>query len=497
MIPLLLLAATLGAPRVGIFVGSNAPGPNREGLKHAEADAERVRDAFVELGGVSAASAHVLRSPDAAQVLAMLEHLPRGPELLVLYYSGHADEQGLLLGQTRLDFRELNEAVDVMRPELGLQIVDACRSGAQTRRKGVRLGRRIQVHGETGAEGRVHISSSAAWEDALESDRLGGSFFTLHWVTGLRGSADADGDGEVGLEEAYRYAYARTVESTLASGAGVQHPSFRYDLAGQGALTLTWPERARGAMVFDDGVYAVTRVQGGRLVAEVHTAGRLAVAPGTYRIVRREREALATGNVRIGAGEEVSVDAHLTQRTTYARWVRKGGGEGRVHGLSAQVGLRGRLGPEVPTAAMWRIAYELGLPALSLGARVGLTSPAGLSTPRLELSTQEVNLGLELSRTWDWPGFGVRLGLGGELVHLRQEEAQSRIAGRSAWGGAVSLGLGLESAPIFERLLVFGTGEAVLYAYPRTDAIGVETEPAEELATRVTYRALIGLGVML
>ena len=47
--------------------------------------------------------------------------------------------------------------------------------------------------------GTAFIASTAVGEAAQESQALGGSFFTHHLETGLRGAADADGDGLVTL----------------------------------------------------------------------------------------------------------------------------------------------------------------------------------------------------------------------------------------------------------------------------------------------------------
>jgi uncharacterized caspase-like protein len=57
------------------------------------------------------------------------------------------------------------------------------------------------------ASGEVVITSSSADELSQESDEVGGSYFTHYLLSGLRGAADTSGDGEVTLDEAYRYVY--------------------------------------------------------------------------------------------------------------------------------------------------------------------------------------------------------------------------------------------------------------------------------------------------
>ena len=53
--------------RVVVSLGSNYGRPDDVVLQHAEDDAVRVRDVFVELGGVEASRAVVLKRPNATQ----------------------------------------------------------------------------------------------------------------------------------------------------------------------------------------------------------------------------------------------------------------------------------------------------------------------------------------------------------------------------------------------------------------------------------------------
>src|SRR5207248_10935165 len=74
---------------------------------------------------------------------------------------------------------------------------------------------------------------------------------------GVLGGADRSGDGRVTLFEAYAYAYDRTVADTAESAAGAQHPTFSYDLAGNGDLVLT------DVAVRHEGVYFPREAPGG------------------------------------------------------------------------------------------------------------------------------------------------------------------------------------------------------------------------------------------
>lgn len=414
--------------------------------------------------------------------------------MLVFFYSGHADERALLLENSELSLAELTSALDTAGAQLSLHIVDACRSGVLTRKKGARLGQPITVSRETQSEGRVVITSSTELEDALESDRLGGSFFTLHMATGLRGAADADEDGRVTLDEAYRYVYGRTVQSTLASGGGVQHPTFSYDLSGQGAVTLTWLERAQGILRFGGGEYAVTDVATGRLVAEVSASKAIGLAPGRYHVVRRTHDALASGPLDLKAGQDVRAESLLVERSTYARLVRKGraDGPGAASVLRAQVGLRGEVGPGLNAAPMLRLGYEVALPWLSIMPFLTGTLPVGFQTPRLRFESQEWGAGLMLSRAADFRWLTLRGGLGAELVHLRQTEVDGREADRTSWGGAITLQAGLESAPWANLFTAALVGEAALYIYSATP--GAQEGPSVTESSP-TYRLFGALGV--
>lgn len=482
-------------PRVGLFIGSNAAPAGREPLAYAEADAERMRQVFLELGDLAPEHALILRGPSAAQILDAIARLPATPALLVFYYSGHADDRALLLGGSELPFGELVRALDAAAPRIDLRLVDACRSGALTRAKGARLGERFTVGSAPSGEGRITITSSAEWEDSQESDRLGGSFFTIHLASGLRGAADVDADGRVTLEEAYRYVYGRTVESTLGTRAGAQHPTYAYVLSGRGDLILTWTARAGGTLLLGPGHYLVLDDASGALIAEVEprTPARLALAAGDYRVHRRTREEVWSGRATVVAGAVVAADPLLTEREAHARLVRKGGARDPIaaHRVTLSGGLRGPLDDGVGATPLFRLGYELALPWLSIEPYVALGTGASFRTARLDYDTWELGLGLGAARALDLPWVTVRGTVGVELVRLHQDEATDPALDRTTWGAAVSLGAGLESPPLYDVVATLGL-EGALYAYRATDARQL---PAGDgaLVTQPTYRLLVGL----
>ena len=172
----------------------------------------------------------------------------------------------------------------------------------------------IQSDGPRDAKGVVILTSSTSDEDSQESDAIGGSYFSHHLASGLLGGADRSGDGRVTLFEAYAYAYDRTVADTAESAAGAQHPTFSYDLAGNGDLVLT------DVAVRHEGVYLPREAPGGVyylvdgkgfVAAEISKADgvdrRVALSPGHYRVKRRLPDRLRVGDIDVPRGQLVAL----------------------------------------------------------------------------------------------------------------------------------------------------------------------------------------------
>src|SRR5436190_1523870 len=104
---------------------------------------------MIEIGGVAPSDEVVLRQPKVGELVHALEALTRrvadakraaagGRTEVIVYYSGHADEQGLLLGDDRYSYRSLRERLDEIPADVRIAVLDACASGAFTRVKGGR-----------------------------------------------------------------------------------------------------------------------------------------------------------------------------------------------------------------------------------------------------------------------------------------------------------------------------------------------------------------------
>ncbi len=350
--------------RFAIVIGANEGEAGEEPLRYAEKDAERFAQAAVELGGVPVENLVLLRGADAATVERVLRSVGERLRLertgndrssLFLYYSGHADSVALHLGRSRLSFKRLKQAVEDVGADVSIFIVDACKSGGLTRIKGAKQVKPFEISAEDtmDSSGLAIITSSAASEDAQESDRLRGSFFTHHLVNGLSGAADTSKDARVSLSEAYDYAYRETLRDTSRT-AVVQHPTYAFRISGQNEYImarLDASERLGRLRLADAGRYVLIADGdgdgdadvGGRIV-ELGAEGTTDVmlTPGDYLVRRRGEHAIFESNVRLGSSEMVTVSRSDMREVPYGATVRKG--QSDLPATAWRVGITGELG---------------------------------------------------------------------------------------------------------------------------------------------------------
>ncbi|HEY7374805.1 MAG TPA: caspase family protein, partial [Polyangia bacterium] len=321
--------AQAGLRRFAIVAGNDSGGGDTRALLYAGADARKVYDILTRLGGVRGEDATLLIGASASQLLSALvaaemqaaEAKRHGEQTaLFFYYSGHAKDGSLRLGETRLPIEGIKARIASAQFDVRIAILDSCKSGAimgaSTRTKGARKAPAFEIQADSprDAKGMVILTSSTSDEDSQESDAIGGSYFSHHLASGLLGGADRSGDGRVTLFEAYAYAYDRTVADTAESAAGAQHPTFSYDLAGNGDLVLT------DVAVRHEGVYLPREAPSGVyflvdgkgfVAAEISKADgadrRVALAPGHYRVKRRLPDRLRVGDVDVPRGQMVAL----------------------------------------------------------------------------------------------------------------------------------------------------------------------------------------------
>jgi len=367
------LAAMAAGNRVAVVAGVNTGAPQRARLWFAEQDAQQFARTLGELGDFGPDQVELVRGGGTEGFRAALRRaeskLARAKAagertLLVVFYSGHAGAEGLEFGAETLAYAELRAAAAASSADAKVVIVDACEAGLLTQVKGARAEERVDfLIPVEGVQGTAFIASTAVGEAAQESAALGGSFFTHHLDVGLRGAADADGDGLVTLAEAFRYTASATVADTSATRVGAQHPTYDFKMSGRGDVVLADLRRAEARLVLPADQGALYVLKGPRgLVAEVPagaTTVSLAVPAGAYALERRAPNGRATGDIRLAMGE-VRLVPQLVP-TGYAQARAKGGppetewwvgGGGHWIGLkdgglapAARLGLRREVGP--------------------------------------------------------------------------------------------------------------------------------------------------------
>lgn len=320
-------------------MGTNRGNEGDALLRYAGADAVRVSETLREVSGLEPSRQKVLTAADAAEVRQELAAFGRrlaaeaqGGDRLILFVSSHADDEALHLAGSTLPLAELYRFVKEAKVAVGLLVLDACRSGAATKLKGLKAAPHAEVRVEAAQmEGRVVLSSAADDEYAQESEALGGGVFTHHLLAALRGAADGNKDGRVTLEEAYLYAHARTLETTLGSRGGAQRPAWSVELRGQGELVLAEPGRARGQLklaVEAPGRWLVVSDASNAVVAEVEKGqgeAVLALAPGRYRVAVRAAAGWLERRVVVPESGGAQVRGEDLEQASLVQLARKGG----------------------------------------------------------------------------------------------------------------------------------------------------------------------------
>ena len=317
------LFAVDGVQRWVLAVGANDGGAKRETLQYAVSDAQNFVQVMETMGGVDAGvllsdprivhleeALHALHNRVASAEAARRE--------VIIYYSGHADENGLRLGESLFSYVRLRDAMDRMEAEVHIAILDACASGAITRLKGGRRQKAFMVDASSDMRGYAFLTSSSEDEAAQESDAIGASFFSHYLVSGLRGAADVTGDGRVTLNEAYHFAFQNTLEGTERTQGGAQHPAYDIKMTGTGDVVMTDVRQTSAGLILSKALQGrfFIRNANRQLIAELFKpAGRrveLGLEPGKYRVHMARQIQSATASVELEMGQrEVLDEAHF------------------------------------------------------------------------------------------------------------------------------------------------------------------------------------------
>ena len=229
------------------------------------------------------------------------------------------------------------------------------------------------------------------------------------------------------LSEAYEYAYARTVAETAETAAGAQHPTFSYDLKGNGNLVLAElgrgprgpvPARRRARRHLLPGRRRPRRGQPPRCSRSPNVDRVIALAAGRYQVKRRLPDRLRIGQVRgRRAGRFVTLDEASLRDAPFSDDPVKGGARRAGHrrfGLS--VGATVQAFFDAPTragavpahrpAGRRAAAAPLLPPRLGLGRRPGRgqhAAPPWCASPSaraLPFRFAELDVGTSLFAEW-------------------------------------------------------------------------------------------------
>ena len=153
----LLALPALAERRFALVVGDARGGAGTRPLKYAERAARRIFGILTRIGGVAPADARLLTGASADDVRAALKELgakissAHEETVLFVYYSGHARDGDLRLGDSRMALSELRDDLRESPADVRIGLLDSCQSGAITRSKGVRPAPAFDVQAAQGA----------------------------------------------------------------------------------------------------------------------------------------------------------------------------------------------------------------------------------------------------------------------------------------------------------------------------------------------------------
>ncbi len=324
--------------RYGLIIGANNGGPDREKLQYATKDAESFAAVMQEMGGLLPGNSIILLNPDIMRIehsfaaikrLIVNQNKSGMRQEFVFYYSGHSDEEGLLIDTQKLTYKHLRSLIATVPGDVRIAVIDSCASGIFIRTKGGVKRAPFMVDSSTDMKGYAFLTSSSETEAAQESDAIKASFFTHYLVSGLRGAADVTQDGVVTLNEAYHYSFTETLARTEKTQHGPQHPSYDIQLTGTGDLVLTDLREVTASLIIEEDVLGRIYIRNARgdLVVELNktapAAMEVGLSPGTYQITVDNNAAYYQAQVSLHKGRKTSIQANslkkIRSESTYAR----------------------------------------------------------------------------------------------------------------------------------------------------------------------------------
>lgn len=396
--------------RYALYVASNRGGNGRETLKYAGTDAENLARTMIEIGGVRKQNSFILVDSTRDEIEGAFDNITSIIERnkykakrveFLFYYSGHSDEEALLLGEEKYGYSDLKADISNVPSDVHVVMLDSCFSGNFIRAKGGSRQKSFLVDDASVVQGHAYLSSSSESESSQESDIIGASYFTHSLITGLRGAADTSGDNRVSLNELYYYAFNDTLANTETSVIGPQHPSFNITLVGSGDLVLTDLSDAEAMIILPsdaEGRYLV-RTLDGRLASEVNKVRgsqlSIALPAGYYTVTVVTTTSTGQTNVRLTAGNSFMLASDGIKQIPLTTGVARGGAAlsssssdkassfgdaADAAAAGAMIGAAGTVGvADTVTAAVGSALEAVGSALSGAGAALSGASGAGAS----------------------------------------------------------------------------------------------------------------------
>lgn len=498
--------------RYALLIGADKGLEHETRLRFATSDVEEMASALETLGGFAPEHIVRLKNSNAERVREVLVDLNltiqkqthAGTQaMLFVYFSGHGSDGKLHLDGTTLRTDELSKLVRLSSARLKLLLLDACRAGTLTRVKGGRQVAPFTI-GLADAlqnEGYAIITSSAAGEDAQESDSLGSSIFTHHFIAALRGLGDTNNDRVVTLGEAYGYAYNESLRTSMTTVAGSQHATFDYDLRGRADPVLSDLRRQENLaiLVLEPGDYLIEpRNRGGPLVeAHVLRSGTpIALGAAEYVVRMRRPNQVREARVTLRQGIRTPLLPSQMDPLPLAQIMRKGEVSTELATGPVVMGsIHGPVSSGFSAASGINVGWAFELPTFSVTPQLwlGRSRSQTVSGDVLSHTVDEATFDVAVSHAFDF-GFvslAPHVALGAtwlfQEVRLQSGTVQNRpVALFSSIGMQVTV-------PIGEGFAVESSTELATFQMSRQD----NTRTPETAAIRsgtITYRLGLGLG---
>jgi hypothetical protein len=314
--------------RYALIIGSNTGSAQNAKLQYAVSDANAFSRVLTEMGGVNKEDLIYVTNPTLQDFIASINALSTKVKKvqdihcrkeIIIYYSGHANESGILLNTELFPYPQFRKMIDTIPVDVRIAVLDACSSGSLTREKGGTKRQPFLFDASAEMKGHAFLTSSSFDEAAQESDRIKGSFFTHYLISAMRGGADVNNDGKVTLNEAYEFAFDETLKRTEKTLSGPQHAEYDIRLKGSGDLVMTDLRTSSAGLRLSASVSGrlFVRDKQGMLLAELNKFNEkpmeVGLEPGTYQITLEKRSQILSANITLIQGQYTDLTENILQ----------------------------------------------------------------------------------------------------------------------------------------------------------------------------------------